>query len=167
MPRQRKPSPRITTGIKRLQGVATFSPIELTSAQSSQLLQILSQQPISVQGGRAIREFSAICGVARAGRDIFVKSRPKRSYSQHRQPGQRGIPAKHYLAILASDLAKLMRDYELTPKVIRLDPWECTAGAAYHRLFKLALQVSGDGRMSDSMRARYLTRGLAIERPHY
>jgi hypothetical protein len=60
-----------------------------------------------------------------------------------------------------------LRDYELTPKVIRLDPWECTAGAAYHRLFKLALQVSGDGRMSDSMRARYLTRGLAIERPHY
>jgi hypothetical protein len=57
-----------------------------------------------------------------------------------------------------------MLGLKLEPKIIRFDPWEETVGACFPSFFKLALEVSGDRPCSDSVRVRYLSRGLAIER---
>jgi len=164
MSRKRGLPPKIKTGTGRLGGVASHLPIELTPEQSSQVLQILDLDKGSPFAARTINEFSCTCAMATSARLIYEKTRPKRSYAQSRQPGQRGNPARHYRAVLASDLAQLMLGLELEPKIIRLDPWEDTKGARYHKLFKLALEVSGDRPLSDSVRVRYLSRGLAIER---
>ena len=164
MSRKRGPPPKIKTGTKRLGVVASNMPIELTPEQSSQVLQILNLDKDSPFAARTIKEFSCTCAMATSARLIYEKTRPTRSYAQSRLPGQRGIPARHYRAVLASDLAQLMLGLKLEPKIIRLDPWEDTMGACFHRLFKLALEVSGDRPLSDSVRVRYLSRGLAIER---
>jgi hypothetical protein len=164
MPRRRGPAHYISTGLDRLGGVVDFSSIELSSEETSSLLEILDLPHSSSQAIHSIREFSLICGMAKASREVYLKTRPKRSYARIKQPKKMGNPAKHYRAILASDIANLMLGLQLTPKIIRLDPWEETPAATYHRLFKLALEVSGDRSISDPMRARYLTRGLEIER---
>lgn len=163
MPRKRAPAPKISTGAGRLKGAVNYTPIELAPKQLSQLLQILNLKASTADANAVIRDFSGLCAMAMAARQIYEDTRPKRSYSQSRKPGQRGNPSRHYRAILASDLAHLMFRVGLAPKIIRLDPWEDIEGAAYHKLFQLALEVCGDRSLSDSVRARYLTRGLAIE----
>jgi hypothetical protein len=114
-------------------------PITLTLEQSSQVLQILNLDKSSPCAARTIKEFSSMRAMATAARLIDEETRPKRSYSQSRLPGQRGIPVRHNRAVLASDLGQLILGLKLEPKIIRLDPWEETVGACFPSFFKLAL----------------------------
>jgi hypothetical protein len=146
--RKKAPVPVRTTGKRQLEGVADDKRFDLTPEQVKAIHPL---DPI---------EFAMVCARARSARLIYEQRRP-RDRSVSRKRGVTGRPARFYRDIFAADIARLMRDAGVEPKLVRGDLYEDAAGAQFYRLYKLAEAISGDRIVEDP--SRILRAALDIE----